>query len=380
MSGPVPSKARVYTDINLQKPQEYWDYETYIVDWGIQDNYQLVRKLSRGKYGEVFEAIDITNNEKRVAKILKPIKRKKIKREIKVLKNLQGGPNIITLLDIVRDVESRVPALIFPYVNNTDFKKLYDMLTDFEVRFYTYEILKALDFSHGMGVMHRDVKPHNVLIDHDQRKLWLIDWGLAEFYHPGQKYNVRVASRYYKAPELLVDYDMYNYSLDMWSLGCMLASMIFRKEPFFQGRDNNDQLLRISKVLGTESLYDYIGKYKIKLHSSFKDLIGKHTRKPWERFVHSGNQDLVNPQALDFLDKLLEYDHETRITAREAMDHPYFSAIMTEESQISSSRRQESSMSASRTEISSMSTPPNWAGSTTVAAYNYFGKTSTSQK
>ena len=73
-------------------------------------------------------------------------------------------------------------------------------------------------------------------------QLRLIDWGLAEFYHPNQEYNVRVASRYFKGPELLVDYQYYDYSLDMWSLGCMLASMIFRKEPFFHGHDNYDQV------------------------------------------------------------------------------------------------------------------------------------------
>ena len=74
--------------------------------------------------------------------------------------------------------------------------------------------------------MHRDVKPHNVMIDHEKRQLRLIDWGLAEFYHPGTEYNVRVASRYFKGPELLVDFQEYDYSLDMWSLGCMFASMV----------------------------------------------------------------------------------------------------------------------------------------------------------
>uniref|UniRef100_A0A8C1EYH6 non-specific serine/threonine protein kinase n=1 Tax=Cyprinus carpio carpio TaxID=630221 RepID=A0A8C1EYH6_CYPCA len=287
MSGPVPSRSRVYPDVNTQRPREYWDYESHVVDWGNQDDYQLVRKLGRGKYSEVFEAINITNNEKVVVKILKPVKKKKIKREIKILENLRGGPNIITLLDIIKD-----PV--------------------------------ALDYCHSMGIMHRDVKPHNVMIDHEHRKLRLIDWGLAEFYHPNQEYNVRVASRYFKGPELLVDYQMYDYSLDMWSLGCMLASMIFRKEPFFHGHDNYDQLVRIAKVLGTEDLYDYIDKYNIELDPRFNDILGRHSRKRWERFVHSENQHLVSTEALDFLDKLLRYDHQARLTAREAMDHPYF--------------------------------------------------------
>lgn len=121
----------------------------------------------------------------------------------------------------------------------------------------------------------RDVKPHNVMIDHESRKLRLIDWGLAEFYHPGQEYNVRVASRYFKGPELLVDYQMYDYSLDMWSLGCMLASMIFRKEPFFHGHDNYDQLVRIAKVLGTEELFEYLDKYHIELDPRFNDILGR---------------------------------------------------------------------------------------------------------
>ena len=112
----LPSSARVYAEVNSHKPREYWDYENYVVDWANQDDYQLVRKLGRGKYSEVFEAIKMTNNEKCVVKILKPVKKKKIKREIKILENLRGGTNIITLLAVVKDPgRTRIPRQIGLY-------------------------------------------------------------------------------------------------------------------------------------------------------------------------------------------------------------------------------------------------------------------------
>ncbi|MBA0655680.1 hypothetical protein Goklo_008138 [Gossypium klotzschianum] len=148
----VMSKSRVYSDVNVLRPKEYWDYESLTVQWGDQDGYEVIRKVGRGKYSEVFEGKNVNNNERCVIKILKPVKKKK---------NLCGGPNIIKLLDIVRDQHSKTPSL-------------------------------ALDYCHSQGIMHRDVKPHNIMIDHELRKLRLIDWGLAEFYHPGKEYNVPV--------------------------------------------------------------------------------------------------------------------------------------------------------------------------------------------
>lgn len=291
--------------MNVNQPEEYWDYENYTIEWHEQDNYEVIRKIGRGKYSEVFEGMNISTGDKCVIKILKPVKKKKIKREIKILKALAGGPNVICLLDVVRDPGSRTPSLIFEHVAAADFKVLYPTLKDIDIRYYIYELLRALDFCHSRGIMHRDVKPHNVMIDHARRSLRLIDWGLAEFYHPGKEYNVRVASRYFKGPELLVDLQDYDYSLDMWSLGCMLAGMVFRREPFFYGHDNYDQLVKICRILGTDEFYSYLNKYGLELDPQLEALVGRHSRKPYTKFITPENQHLVTPEAIDFIDKLL---------------------------------------------------------------------------
>lgn len=321
------SKARVYADVNIKRPREYWDYESLSINWGDQEDYEVVKKIGRGKYSEVFDGINVVNGQKCVVKILKPVKKKKIKREIKILQNLCGGPNIIKLLDVVRDPYSKTPCLVFEHVANTDFKVLYPTFTDFDCRYYIHEICVALDFCHANGIMHRDIKPHNIVIDHAAKKLRIIDWGLAEFYHPGREYNVRVASRYFKGPELLVDLQDYDYSLDMWSLGCVVAGMIFKREPFFHGHDNMDQLVKIAKVLGTDELYAYLHKYDLELDSHYDGIMGRFPRKPWAKFTNVDNQHLCSPEAIDFLDRLLRYDHQERMTAREALDHPYLAPV-----------------------------------------------------
>ncbi|KAH0589031.1 hypothetical protein H2248_004806 [Termitomyces sp. 'cryptogamus'] len=322
--------ARVYADVNASLGQSWYDYDNFRIDWSRPERYEIVRRVGGGKYSEVFEGIDMANNDKCIIKVLKPVAAKKIKREIKVLRNLTGGPNVVALLDVVLDSSGRFHSLIMEYIKNVEWKNLFLQLTESDIKHYTFQLLKALDFVHAHGIMHRDVKPGNVMVDCQRRELRLIDWGLAEFYHPGVDYHIRVGSRYYKAPELLVGYKQYDYSLDLWSVGCMFASMIFRREHFFRGSDNNDQLLRILKTLGTEQFDMYLGKYDIQFETDSQLLLGNYAKLPWSRFITADNQPFASSEAMDLLDKLLKYDHQARLTAREAQAHVYFNSVRLE--------------------------------------------------
>eukprot|EP00668_Euglena_longa_P002630 GGOE01003076.1.p1 GENE.GGOE01003076.1~~GGOE01003076.1.p1 ORF type:complete len:399 (+),score=113.39 GGOE01003076.1:1853-3049(+) len=310
-------------DVNAGRSQAYWDYEALQIQWNSCEKYCKMEKIGRGKYSDVYNGLIRTTGNPCVLKLLKPIKMSKMQREVKVLQNLHGGPNIIGLMDQVLSPKGD-KVLVFEHVNNVDFRALYPSLTADDIRFYMFELLKALEFCHSMGIMHRDVKPLNVMFDYQNKKLRLIDWGLAEFYHADKEYNVSVASRYFKAPELLVGLRRYHYGLDMWSLGCVFADMIFRVHPFFKGLDNDDQLVKIASVLGTAELDAYLSKYSRCLKQPFRRFEESYPKRPFESFITAENSHLCSPDALDLLQRLLRYDHEERLSAMEAMAHPYF--------------------------------------------------------
>lgn len=172
--------------------------------------------------------------------------------------------------------------------------------------------------------------------------LMLIDLGLADFYLPNQNYNVRVASRHYKAPELLLGNEYYDYGIDMWGVGCILAGLLLRREPLFRGKDNIDQLGKIVEVLGSRDLFAYVEKCGLQLSKELNKVIRKYSvrnnpsglRKPWASLLATQkmNKDgaqtpLPCQEGINLLDQLLVYDHDQRLTAREAMMHPFFDDV-----------------------------------------------------
>ena len=121
--------------------------------------------MGRGKYSEVFFGYSKSNNSKCVIKVLKPVKTEKIFREVKILQVVYGGPNVIKMVDLVEEPESKVPCFVYEHMPHTETKILVPSLTDFDVRLYIFKILQALLFAHSHGVMHRDVKPLNIVIN-----------------------------------------------------------------------------------------------------------------------------------------------------------------------------------------------------------------------
>ncbi|OBS24581.1 hypothetical protein FPOA_05123 [Fusarium poae] len=297
-----------------------------IVDPGLQDFYDLTppRRLGRGRHAIVVECRS-RNSQVYAMKLFKDDSRDRIAREIEILRYLRSGPNMIQIVDVVQGEEGADIGIVLEYIENIDYRTLYPRFTDSDIRYYTKELLKALEFAHDLGVMHRDVRPLNVVIDHRRRKLRLIGWSSAEFYQPGGEYDCCVGLN--KPPEILLSHERYDCSVDMWCLGNMLASMIFKKDPFFHGHSLLDQLVRISKVLGTEKLYRLAEQLDIVIEQEEYEALGHREEKSWVSFVDSGNEHLATREGMDLVDRLLRFDPRERITAREALQHCYCSRL-----------------------------------------------------
>jgi casein kinase II subunit alpha len=336
-----------------QRDPSYYNYDDYIYpprDINLvktTSDYLLVRRLGSGKFSDVFEAVDVALERKLpttqlnhqvdpralvVLKCLKPVSERKIRREVLVLSHCSHLPNLARLIGLV----------IPPSTDNTGPTAIPAM----PALVLEHAGVASQWLCHGpsissCGIMHRDIKPRNVLINRrnlqlamdlgEPSPLMLIDLGLADFFLPQTRYNVRVASRHYKSPELLIGFEYYDYAIDMWGVGCILAGLLLRKEPFFRGMDNLDQLGKIIGVLGTSDLLNYMTKYKVELTPELRKVVAKYVvrggkKRSWASLLNE-SFPMPGEHGLDLLDKLLVYNHEDRLTAKQALEHVFFDPV-----------------------------------------------------
>ncbi|KAI0501556.1 hypothetical protein KFK09_016501 [Dendrobium nobile] len=288
----------------------------------VADRYLKRELLGEGTYGVVFKAID-TKSGKTVA--IKRIRLGKHKegvnftalREIKLLKELKD-PNIIELIDAFPYKGNL--HLVFEFMESDLEAVIRDrniVLSPGDIKSYLQMTLKGLAHCHKKWVLHRDMKPNNLLIAADGQ-LKLADFGLARIFgSPDRRFTHQVFARWYRAPELLFGTKQYGPGVDVWAAGCIFAELLLRR-PFLQGSSDIDQLGKIFAAFGTpkpfqwpEMVYlpDYV-EYQYVSPPSLRSLF-----------------PMASDDALDLISKMFTYDPKARISTQQALEHRYFTSI-----------------------------------------------------
>lgn len=270
-----------------------------------------------GAFGLVCSATDTyTGQSVAIKKIMKPfstaVLAKRTYRELKLLKHLRHE-NLICLEDIFL---SPLEDIYFvTELQGTDLHRLLQTrpLEKQFVQYFLYQILRGLKYVHSAGVIHRDLKPSNILIN-ENCDLKICDFGLARIQDP--QMTGYVSTRYYRAPEIMLTWQKYNVEVDIWSAGCIFAEMIEGK-PLFPGKDHVHQFSIITDLLGSPP-EDVINTICSVNTLKFVTSLPHRDPVPFsERFKN------VEPDAVDLLEKMLVFDPNKRITAADALSHPY---------------------------------------------------------
>ncbi|PRP77656.1 cell cycle related kinase isoform 1 [Planoprotostelium fungivorum] len=305
-------------------------------------SYQELQKLGEGAFGYVVKARDTTTGE---IVALKKVKLRHhnddfraldgrgkgealplvVLREIKSLQALGNHPHIVKLISAAPGLGGPSLVLTFEYLH-TDLGRVlrnrvfHQRLQEPEIKTWMLMLLKGLDYCHQNHIIHRDLKPANLLI-HRSGLLKIADFGLARIHNPSVysgDYTPQVVTRWYKGPELLYGAHRYGFSTDIWSVGCIFGEM-FLSTPLFRGESDIDQLHRIIQVLGTPTEDNWPGVSDL---PDYHKINFQHTeRVPWAKLLPD-----VPERAVSLLSQLLALDPAKRISADEAMRHPYFFA------------------------------------------------------
>lgn len=310
------------------------------VDQHILKRFTLIKKIGQGAYGVVFKATDKKTKEQIALKKLYDAFRNETDsqrtfREVMLLQELNGHENIIRLFNVIKAENNMDLYLVFEYMEADLYNVIKaNILQEIHKKFVTYQILKALKFIHSADIVHRDLKPSNVFINSDCT-IKLGDFGLARTLLSSKNgfepvVTDYVATRWYRAPEMLLGSPNYTKSVDMWSVGCILIESMTRK-PLFPGKSTKNQIQLVFEVIGLPSKEEYNKlKQKYEFQAEFEHLPLKINRKPIKAIFAAYNYT-CSPECLDFLNKIMLFDPEKRMTVEDALNHPYMNSFHKEE-------------------------------------------------
>ena len=193
------------------------------------------------------------------------------------------------------------------------------------IKLYSYQMFRALAYIGYFGICHRDIKPQNVLVDRHTHQLMFCDFGSAKKFVKGEPNVSYISSRYYRAPELIFGESQYTTMIDVWSTGCVVGELMLG-QPLFPGDNGADQLVQIIKILGTPNKEQIIA-----MNPKYNEYRFPVIRQcPWSK-VFKPNTD---PQAIDFISKVLVYDPKKRLKPMEALLHPWFDELRDRRTQL----------------------------------------------
>jgi len=320
------SISKVFPNVNLENGVDHWKFKGWNPQFGNISRYCLKDSVGSGRYSEVFFGLQDNSNECAI-KILKPVNIDRVRREVKAITVLQGHRNILKLIDVVFEPVSGIVSIVTNYVQNTPWKTLYSRMSLTDARLYMFKVLNVIHYSHSHGIMHRDIKPMNILCDSPNKDLYVGDWGLAEFYHPLRKYTPKIATRYYKSPELLLEYGFYDYSVDIWAAGVTFLELVSLKFHAFDSRNPDNQILSIASIFGGEKIVKSAKKYNVLLPPSLESVLVSTLPTGLETLFVNSRREFREEKLLDLISCMLEIDHRDRITAEQALNHSFFDPI-----------------------------------------------------
>ncbi|KAJ7180550.1 Pkinase-domain-containing protein [Mycena filopes] len=291
----------------------------------VKKRWKLIREMGSGAYGVVISAGDEITGEtvaiKLVSRVFDKIQlAKRALREITLLRHFTGHANITGLIDAKMISPESNEIYIFMEPMEADLHQIIksgQTLTGEHVQYFVYQILRGMKFVHSASVIHRDLKPGNLLVNADC-ELKICDFGLSRGFENASHLTEYVATRWYRAPEIMLGFREYDTAIDVWSIGCILAELL-SSQPLFKGKDYVDQLKKILDVLGSpeETVLQKIASEKARAYVRSLPISKK---RPFTKILPT-----ADIQAIELLSHMLTFDPDQRFTVTEALEHPWLS-------------------------------------------------------